>query len=231
MIWIEIIGPSGVGKSYLFKKLLLNDITLQPEFCHLKSFPFPNFIKKRVSYKKYHKALANFDLVLNSSDLITIKSFLQGLDIYSENDTVKLNLANYFYYKFRELKYVQSFMAAKDVFLSEDGIVHLNYGITAESIDGMHLPDAVISLSASEAYIKENRLKRMESGKPNFAEKYHKKEQSIEKMFSRNYLLYSMKVDILHKKLKDKFFDINVENLSTEDIVSKIEKIINECRS
>lgn len=227
MIWIELLGPAGIGKSFLYNKLRERNIVNSTELSGFNNCLLINnkFVRAYLT-KKFYKDLNCFKTEYSSVDALTNEVFNKGLDTYTNDSRIKNKLQEYYHYKFKELKFLDHKLKKKDVFFSEDGIVHLNYGITQENINEILKPDFIISLTASDEFINNNRIKRINSQKGNIIEKQTSIEVLQHTVFPKNIRLYKEKTEVLKKVYKDRFFEINVEVDDVDLIVSKIEEII-----
>lgn len=227
MIWIELLGPSGVGKSYIYKNLVDNAVVAPVEILGGTKHEFLRN-KKRLKpfiFRNFNRKLSQFKFDYNAIDRITNDVFNNGLDKYSNNVIVKQKLNDYYQYKFKEYKFLQKALKEDDVFLSEDGIMHLNYGITSDNVKKILVPDVIINLHASMEYINNNRYNRIRKNKANIIESISENE-ILEDLFSKNYILYEHKVTVLRKFYEDRFYEIDVENNNIESIISKVDEIL-----
>lgn len=229
MIWIELLGPSGVGKSYIYKEMLSRNKYIQPELnlsykgLFFKMFSPSHKMGSSLRYKEFRLEFSKFVPIYEKRDTETIHAFLQGLDLYTDEPIVKLNLSNYFHYKFKEFKFLQARMDNNSLFFSEDGILHLNYGVSDMNIHKILKPDFIINLTATAEYIQDNRLKRIKEKRHNLIEKIHSESILISEVFPKNYVNYNGKVDVLRQVYKDRMLDVDVESQSIEAIVGQIE--------
>lgn len=227
MIWIELLGPSGIGKSFIYQELLKQKIVLPIELCpyHPNKFVAHNkwcrFLLIRKFYRDFHKYIP----IYNELDLMTQTVFKDGLVFYSDNQRARKSLEDYYLYKFKEFKFLQEKLKQNDIFFSEDGILHLNYGINEDNVHQILLPHVVIHLKASEDFVHNNRLKRIREKKSNMIEKEIPDEE-LPGVFSKNYLRYNQKMELLKKHYKNNFFEINVEENGIEAIIAKVQDII-----
>ncbi len=139
---------------------------------------------------------------------------------------LKLEIYNYYHYRFKQLKFLSQTAAQNEVYLAEDGILHLNYGFSEENLPQMWLPDFIINLEASPEYIYANRVKRMKGGKPNTVEKLYQHSTELDKIIERNYALYKEKVTILKPYYQSRMLSVNVETTPFEQLLFIIQNQI-----
>ncbi|MCG2431663.1 hypothetical protein [Aequorivita xiaoshiensis] len=244
MIWIELMGPAGVGKSFWFKRLLQEDSGLNPDVILAERYLSKS--KTKLSDKVFNLVYScdlkkdfivqkvcsqvknNYQDDFNVSDLFHIGTFMDGLSVYDSNAINKLRLSNFYYYKMREFKTYESLFKEDDLYLSEDGIMHLNFGDFSKANTEVRLPDAIINFEASDEFILKNRLKRIKLGKGNLIEKMM---TPIElETYIKNYnLVYREKVNSL-KSLNINVIDLKVEEIDKNDNVLKLLKSIRSAK-
>ena len=227
MIWIELLGPSGIGKSYIYKKLLERDAVRPAEYigCPNNWLTNSNLAKSYIA-RKFYRELHNFKFKEENIDILTKKVFQDGLNTYTDDIKIKDKMFQYYQYKFKEIKYLSDKLKSNDIFFSEDGILHLNYGVTAENIKEILRPDFIINLTASDEFINQNRLKRIAGNESNIIEQQTSEEELQKVVFPKNIALYKKKVNVLREFYKNNFFELNIQDQPSEMIIQKIEEII-----
>lgn len=151
MIWIEIIGASGVGKSYWYenfmqkypdyepKQLVLNQIYKSEDLTKVSlkiKFMFWGYFMKLYSVSTYFKQklfryfLKDFQrkskAVFTPEDDLMIRKFLKNIDTLHEPQIFVLKKIEYFYRKLIEFKFYQFYLEENEIYLAEDGILHLS---------------------------------------------------------------------------------------------------------
>ncbi|TXK75404.1 hypothetical protein [Mesonia sp. HuA40] len=244
MIWIEFMGPAGVGKSFWFKRLLQEDLGLNPDIILAENYLAKsktklsdivfnlayscNLKKDFIIQKVCSQIKTSYRDDYNDSDLFHIGTFMDGLSVYDSNAINKLRLSNFYYYKIREFKVYEGLFKKDDIFLSEDGIMHLNFGDFSRANKKVRLPDVIINFEASDDFILKNRLTRINLGKGNLIEKMM---TPIElETYIKNYnLMYREKVSRM-KALNINVINIKVEEVNKNDNVEKLLKSIRSAK-
>lgn len=243
MIWIEFTGPSGVGKSFWFEKVINQSGMLRPEKIVTKNFLNTksnlslknkfykilyqsNFKKKAIEHRVFNSIKSNFKIIYNKSDLLQIASFLKGLNNYDDNPINQLRLADFYYDKIKEYKLYENYLNQNDFFLSEDGIIHTNFGDLSSLGNRIRLPNLIINFQASDDFILKNRQKRIRSGNANLIEQVLN-EKDLKQYIIEYNKKYRIKIENL-KSMNTRVIDLNLENETIEgDNINQIMKIIN----
>lgn len=151
MIWIEILGPSGVGKSYWYNKFMAKYPDLDPQGMVLKriyqSDDYQNFSFKikcmffisnmniykfsnHFKLKLFSYFLHNFERksknIFTADDNILIKKYLANVDCLNEPQIVVLKKIDYFHSKLIEFKFYNFYLREEDTYIAEDGLLHLS---------------------------------------------------------------------------------------------------------
>lgn len=151
MIWIELIGPSGVGKSYWYEKFMQKHTEFEPQqlilnriykSADLWKLPLKinvmfwvyrmNLyrISKHFKYKLFIYFLKVFEskskLIFNENDDIIIEKYLENMNILKEPQIVVLKKIAYFNQKLIEFKFYQHYLEENDIYIAEDGLMHLS---------------------------------------------------------------------------------------------------------
>lgn len=221
MIWIELLGPSGGGKSFIYQELLKQKIVLPVELCpyHPNKFVAHNkwcrFLLIRKFYRDFHKYIP----IYNELDLMTQTVFKDGLVFYSDNQRARKSLEDYYLYKFKEFKFLQEKLKQNDIFFSEDGILHLS-PVYFEEIN----PRLAIVLEKDKELILRQRRERAKTNPRLVEELFNEKELQA---YLENYLLlYSNKLASLDS---DKIIKIQGDkDLGLETTYEKIKKLLNQ---
>lgn len=232
MIWIELIGPAGVGKSFIFNALRSTYSQFRP-FEHIPVSPpvlgilsRNNALRRWVHTLNIQRKMRNFRMDYNRVDEETISVFWDAMDVFTNSSVVKLELARYFHYRLREVKFHEKVLDDSGLFFSEDGLIHLLIlGLNPDNIRRIRKPDVLICLDASEIYIRENRVRRIQQGRPSLVEKSMSEDQLIHEFFPKNYRLYREKAKVLKDHYGPKFFEINVEDSPAQKTVDEIKSI------
>lgn len=242
MIWIEFTGPSGIGKSFWYEKVIKLNNSFNSERIVVENYlkSSSNLTLKELCYKVlflcnikrsaitnlfFSKIKSQFKITHNKSDSSHIELFMKGLVNYDLNAINQLRLLNHYTEKFKEHKVHEYYLSKSELFLSEDGIVHTNFGNLSSCESDIVLPDLIINLKASDTYILKNRLNRINKGQANLIE------QRIQRNDLKDYVkLYNANYYQKIEKLKQKnvpVADFDVENNTTaKDILQEITEFI-----
>src|SRR5690606_39227488 len=106
-------------------------------------------------------ARRRFNFVYTQAERDLANAFFRGLPQYDSDAIARLRLSAFYLEKMEQHKLMAHYLGPKDLFLSEDGLIHLNFGL--EATNGGLLPQAVILLDADDNYILKNRLGRQNS--------------------------------------------------------------------
>ncbi len=225
MIWIELLGPSGIGKSFIFDKVVQSGVDIGMATNKANNALLHRVLRK-IQRRKRQRDFNSLILEHTVRDQHTVQTFMQGLTNYSQNPIVQLNMCDYFHYKLRDFHFQKSNLSTDGVFFSEDGILHLNYGIDVDNIEMIHMPDYVIGLTASPEYIVNNRLQRIKSGKANLIEREFSENELLNNVFPLNFEVYNKKTCVIRNFLRERYFDINVEATPLPKIITEIDEIL-----
>lgn len=234
MIWIEIIGSGGIGKSYIFNELCKEHPKFQPYNNQsivnnkiLNFLPKQSTLFRRFSIRDINKRIDRFKLEYSESDENAIKVFFDSLPIFTDDPVVKLELCKYFSYRFREMKFFETHLKTSDFFLVEDGLIHLLIsGINSTTIKEISKPDILISLSASLEYVSKNRKKRISLNRPSLIESRIPDAEFFNVFFPRNFRIYKEKTLILKEFYGKNFHEIDVEMESLPSVIEKINEAV-----
>jgi hypothetical protein len=194
MVWVEMMGQSGVGKSYWFKRIIRHEYPdLTPEAVLQRRADLSEIeLSKKGRVKHFLRTLGllperyvrGLDIeiltfltqtygVVQADDLN--RDILRYLDtLWRYNGDCKDPLRRAKMISFVLHRRLPEFIALSkitrpgDVVVFEDGIMHLNGGITRTYLGNETLsstPDFVIHLNADASYVLENRLRRLAEGR------------------------------------------------------------------
>lgn len=232
------MGPSGVGKSFWYEKITKQNGLTKPHELVVKNYFNKtynlslinkcykilynlNIKKKSIENRVFNFIKSSFEISYNKSDLLHIDSFLKGLSNYDDNPINQLRLACYYFEKIKEHKLYENYLNKYDYFLSEDGIVHTNFGNLFRVEKEIKLPDLILNFKSTDAYILKNRQTRIRKGNSNLIE------QMLDGAALNNFIKnYNRKYKTKIEKLKEEnvtVFDLNVENeIHEKEIINKI---------
>ncbi len=191
MIWVEFMGPSGVGKSYWYRKIADRFPQWVPETLLAKrirtttlfsELPLKARLAARIGGMGIAPQACNAFLIaqakkyaerkglleLTDAELGLAQSFLEGIQPY--DPLYRLQSSALYLEKLKHLKFCDRILEKNELYLSEDGVLHLNKGYHHTPPSEIRFPDAIFYFNASESYIFENRIKRKRSGKSSLTE-------------------------------------------------------------
>lgn len=214
MIWIELLGPSGVGKSYWYTRFIQKYPELEPENLLLKrayekrkhqpfSFKincffffyklnipkFSSFFKLSLVehfIKHYPKSKEEFQ-----QDNIIAEKYLKTVRLYQEPEVSILAKIQYFAEKLNQFRAFQHYLNENDIYLAEDGLLHLS-PIYLEELQ----PDFAIVLQKEKKEILLQRKKRAETT-PRLVEKLFS-EKELHAYLDNYFQLYESKIKALN---------------------------------
>ena len=150
MIWIEILNPSKVGKSYWYEKfikkypeyepkqLVLNNIYKSAEFkkllfniklqfwiYKLNIYKISNRLKHTLTTYFLKRFQRKSKSIFTKKDDLIIKQILDNIDSLNEPQIIVLKKIAYVNQKLTELKFYQYYLKENDIYLAEDGFMHL----------------------------------------------------------------------------------------------------------
>lgn len=232
MIWIEMIGPGGVGKSFLNRELCKQYRDFRPyewvpeASSELRFLPKGNHWRKRIHHRSIQRQIQSFRVDYEPGDEELVSVFLKGLSVFTESAVVKLELSAYFQYRIREMKFHEEMVKDRGLYFSEDGLIHLSIlGLDSKNLPIIKKPDWLIFINASESYVRDNRIKRMKDQAPSLVERSLPEAQFIQQFLPRNYRLYQEKANLLKEFYGSRFIELNVEALSSQEIIEEIYKV------
>lgn len=240
MVWIEFMGPSGVGKSFWYNKIVEKFPELDPpkllfdrinkSSLHLKA---PNKIKilseiSKLRYKQlYFRKLyieyfrntieqeKEFKYGTKEAEIVNI--FFEGISFSLTDPITRIKLCEMYAQKLKQHCIYDFILKEKDVFLSEDGIIHTNWGlgINRNDFNKIPLPNIILLFTGSEDYIFNNRKKREGGGAQTWVEAT-KNYEDLTEYVSSYHKLYNKNINFL-KKSGIKIVEINVEDEVIEE--------------
>lgn len=218
MIWIELIGPSGVGKSYWYSAFLKKYPSLDPQTILLKrvyekrkemQFPFKVklfFLLYHLHLPKlsfffkiqlYHYLLAKYQPSLEQlrEDEEIAKQYLESVQKYKEPQKSILEKISYFALKLREFRMYESYFDKEDIYLAEDGLLHLS-PVYCKALQ----PDLAIVLSKNKDVVIMQRKERAKT-QPRLVERLLEG-QALDDYVTHYYTLYTQKIESLESDSK-----------------------------
>jgi len=190
MIWIECMGPSGVGKSYYYQRLITQFPELNPdailynrikESKYYKAFPIhvrlgSLFVKwnikpiffRNIVIQHTLKNIDKFDgFAFDEADKKFIASYFKGTDYLFEDAVLKLKKIEYFSKSLLLYKAHEYFLKENDIYIAEDGIMHqCNEFLYAD----VKYPKAVFYFKLDHKKLLQNRFNRIKTGNPTYIE-------------------------------------------------------------
>lgn len=252
MIWIELMGPSGVGKSYCYQKLMEAAPELNPahtlfkrivESEYFRAYPF--YIKVCALFAKWNFKPSGFkNIVINftlkrverfkgfsfdEKDDHLVKCYLGSIFDIKENAVYKLKKIEYFSKSLLLFKTFEYFLKEDDLYIAEDGILHQCHDFFSPEL--IKLPNKIYCLSLPEDLILKNRLKRKKKGNSTFLELIATGDE-LEKYVKQYNKAYNSKVSLLRNLNRINVMDFrlesgnNIESLlaATKDLAFRPEK-------
>lgn len=239
MIWIEFLGPSGVGKSYWCQKFIekypdyeINTLTLKrirksihysksPLYIKFYFFLFYLNVPKLKTFTKQSLIiyfLRNFEKkdksIYTINDENIIRKYLEAILKVEEPHILKLKRIEYFANQLRRQKFYNFYLEDNDVFISEDGLQHLAPIFISEL-----KPNLYIILNKDLSNITEQRLKRAKSNPTTFIE-FLLDTNDLKKYLEVYYLIYQKKInDIKQIELKRNTLELDCDK---QDIIQLI---------
>lgn len=242
MIWIEVLGPSGVGKSYWYAHFMKLYPEFQPEKLLLKRvyekrkrLNLP--IKIKLFFILYHlnlpKVSSFFKNILveycirsypKSPDVYwknnTIaEKYLQAVRLYQEPEISILSKIQYFAKTLNAFRAYEYYLEPDDVFIAEDGLLHLS-PIYFDELN----PDIAIVLEKDKEIIIRQRKERAKSS-PRLVEELFN-EQELKNYLDNALQLYTNKINAL--KSRNIIRIIGEKNLELESTYQKIQTYLNK---
>lgn len=215
MIWIELIGPSGVGKSYWYQKfidkypefepkqIVLNRIYLSSEYDSLSwkhKFMFKIYRMNiyRVSNHLKHKLFSYFlktfqrkskTIFTQKNDDTVINKYLQHIDALNEPQIIVLKKIAYFNQKLTEFKFYQFYLDKNDIYIAEDGLMHLSPVFINEL-----QADKILIFEKDYNTLLEQRLQRAKT-KPTAFIEFIFEEEDLKNYIENYYQWYDKKIE------------------------------------
>lgn len=248
MIWIELLGPSGVGKSYWYEKfmqkypeyeprqLVLNRIYTSSEFnrqslkIKLMFYIYKMNIYKisnHLKHELYNDLVEKFDrksrTIYNQNDEMIIKKYLENKDILNEPQIVILSKIKYFYDKIRELKFLEFYLLENDIYIAEDGLMHLSPIFISEL-----QAEKIIIFEKSYKIVVNQRMKRAKERPTTFIE-FLLKDEVLKKYIEDYYNIYKKKITSINHSIHPS--KVKTIDLEKKDVLKKIHEWITEPKS
>jgi len=247
MIWIELLGPSGVGKSYWYEKfikkfpefepkqMVLNHIYNSDEFSTLPlKIKILFWIYKlnlyRISNHFKHKLFTYFfkgfqrksKAIFPETDNVFIKKYLESIDSLNEPQIVVLKKIDYFHQKLIEFKFYQFYLQENDVFLAEDGLMHL-CPVFLEELKA----DKVLILEKNYESLVAQRLQRAKKKPTTFIE-FLLSEKDLKSYIKDYYQLYDVKIKSIIQNYQT--FQIKKIDLDEQHVLNEMYNFIVESK-
>lgn len=248
MIWIEIIGPSGVGKSYWYEKFMKNHPEFEPKQLVLEriytSEDFVSFSLKtkcmfwiqrmnlyRVSNHFKHLLFSYFykgfqrksKTIFTAEDDIIIKKYLESIDSLNEPQIVILKKICYFNQKLTEFKFYQFYLKKDDVYIAEDGLMHLS----PVFIPGLQA-DHILIFEKEYPTLLKQRLQRAKTKPTTFIE-YLLNEDDLKNYVQDYYQQYAEKINDISQCID--LEKIKTIHLDHEDVLLKMDEWISTAKT
>lgn len=250
MIWIELVGPSGVGKSYWYNKLVqkhpefhLKNSLVKSIICYLRSTGHADKRLRLLSFIANNKALSNSGLSVYAHNWLLnygmeafgkirpgdsrelealVALFLEDLGSI-EDPMLRLKMANLYTRRLKEFVCCRSLAEKDQPVLFEDGIIHNNHGICNQNFLKVEtaLPAKLIFLKADLEYIYRNRKRRIARGLGTFKEKDMSDEELL-KETERMCSMYGRKIENLEQR------GVSIREV---DVTGKKKKVISKMYS
>lgn len=245
MIWIEILGPSGVGKSYWFEKFIQRYPEYDPKAKVLQRIYESEDLSKhslkirmmfwvlnlnlyRISNHFKHKLFFYFQkgfqrrskTIFTQNDDILIGKYLKNIDSLNEPQIIVLKKIEYFHTKLIEFKFYEFYLNDNDVYLAEDGLMHLAPTFIEEL-----KADKVLIFEKGYDKLIEQRIQRAKNNPTTFIE-FLLNEENLISYIHNYYKLYTTKIQAVLNDLKPN--QTKTINLDKEDVLKEMHSFINE---
>lgn len=243
MIWFEILGPSGVGKSYWYEKfirkypeyepkqLVLNNIYKSKEFNKLPigvKLRFWIYMLNiyRISNHYKHKLTAYFfknfqrksKSIFTEEDDLIIKQILANIDSLDEPQIIVLKKIAYINEKLTELKFYQFYLKENDIYLAEDGLMHLAPVFITEL-----QADYMLILKRNYKNLQNQRLSRAVKKPTTFIE-FLLEEDQLKIYINEYYKFYDIKIKSITREIDPS--RIKTIDLETADTIQEMRDFI-----
>lgn len=248
MIWIEILGPSGVGKSYWYEKFMQEHPSLEPkklvvdnifdskEFENLPLkikilfwiyrmdiYKISNHLKHRLFSYFFKGFQRKSKSIFPQEDNIIIKKYLDHIDSLKEPQIVVLKKISYFHQKLIEFKFFDFYLKDDDIYIAEDGLMHLAPIFISEL-----QADKILIFKKDYQSLMNQRLERA-ANKPSTFIEYLLNENDLKDYIQRYYKAYSNKVESIYDTVALK--DIRIINLDEQDVIKEILSFVKSTKS
>ena len=237
MRWIELLGPSGVGKSFVYNQLIIRNTNLDPnkkvlervraskEYTHLPrkikffyliySLNLPR-VSDLVKRQIIHYLKSTFEKkrkdIYNDTDLVIIDKYLNSILSLKDSSIITLKKISHFHQKYREHKFFDEFLEQDDLYLAEDGIAHLVPVFLTE-----FQPFKVIVLQRHVDNVIKQRLYRSKLTPTSFSE-FLLNEKNLTELVRSDYKLYQDKLDEYTSSLNtNQIYMLNLDDGYTEE--------------
>ncbi len=249
MIWIELIGPSGVGKSYYFKKLIDKNSYLRPEHILIKRIKqskeylaSPIYIKllyviimlkipklKTVSeslfINHFSRYLFNKDLLVNYEKYEEIvNTFLMEVAKIPEPKFIVMKKIELFSKTLNRFILYCNYFKENDIYIAEDGLQHLS-----PTFLNNFKPTLFIILKADKKKIIKQRLNRAKVSPTTLIEKIYNEKKLLSYLEDYYFENYNRKLQIIKKTVPTISISISDENNVIRNIENEISKLKKRC--
>jgi len=246
MIWIELIGPSGVGKSYWYEKfmkqypfyepkqLVLNRIYKSDEYAKMPLKLKVMFWLQRLSIYRISKYfqnklfsyfLKNFEKksknIYKNKDEVIIKSYLENVNILNEPQIVILKKISHFHQKLREFKFYQFYLNENDIYISEDGLMHLAPVFISDL-----QPDRIFIFQKNFHCLVNQRLRRAKATPTTYIE-FLLNKCDLEEYIIKYYEVYASKIKEINQIIPAR--KVNNFNLDDVDVIKEMYQEVITC--
>lgn len=244
MIWIELLGPSGVGKSYWYNKFMEEYPEYEPQkkvveriyeskyfqiaptwlklvffLCKIRNIRILRFFN-RLIFNWYLNKFESFDKGIygqNFEELI--QKYLENILLINEPNISIIKKIEYYTYKLKEFKFYEFFLHEDDIYIAEDGLQHL-HPIYCESI----CPNLYFYLDFDIEIIKKQRLKRASDNPTTFTE-FLVNQYELKQIIELYYLQYFKKIESIKTERISNLKFINIKHDIKEELLKEIEKL------
>jgi len=251
MIWIELLGPSGVGKSYWYQKfiekypeyeingLVLNRIRYslaykdRPFYIKIFFFLYRLGIPKLKTFARqilldyYSRNFEKKDKNLyTEADEKIIKTYLEAVQQANEPYIILLKKIEYFASQLRKFKFYGFYLKEDDIYLAEDGLQHLS-PVYFKDLQ----TDAYLVLEKNLSSIIDQRLHRAKN-KPSTFTEFLLSPEDLKANIEYYFIQYQKKIETIEQNQKeDIILKIDTEKGDVIKIIfEKIQQVKNKGR-
>ena len=248
MIWIEIIGPSGVGKSYWYdkfmqkhpeyepKNLVLNQIYKSEDLTQLPlKIKFMFWVYKMNAYRisnHFKHKLFNYFLkgfqrksktIFTANDEVVIGKYLISIDSLNEPQIIVLKKIAYFHEKLIEFKFYEYYLKEDDIYIAEDGLMHLSSAFIPEL-----QADKVLIFEKEFQKLMDQRIQRAKN-KPTAFIEFLLNTEDLKNYIQAYYQLYNAKIKAISQNMKPN--QVHSINLEQADVLKEMHAFIVDAKT